>query len=83
MVYLIRSSDPANVVASLQEANNDAKQLRNSFQTPDGSRIRYDTHSPRDRWVIQQAGDPPIDRYFDRWPIMELTNNNANKNSEQ
>jgi hypothetical protein len=83
VVHLIRSSDPADVLASLQEANNDAGQLRNSFQMPDGSYIRYDTNAPHDRWVIQQIDDHSVDRCFDRWPSMDLRNDDTTGTNER
>jgi hypothetical protein len=82
VVHLIRSADPADVLASLQESNNNAEQLRHSFRKPDGSYIRYDTNAPHDRWVIQQIDDHPVDRCFDRWPSMDLRNDDATGTNE-
>ncbi|EMI16114.1 putative secreted protein, partial [Rhodopirellula maiorica SM1] len=70
VVHIVRSSDPEQVLRSLQSANSNAKQLRSSFQIPNGSLIRYDTHAAKNRWVIQQVDGRPMDRDFDRWPSM-------------
>jgi hypothetical protein len=80
VVKLMRSADPADVLASLQESNNDAAQLRHSFQEPGGSQIRYDTNAPHDRWVIKQIDGHPVDRFFDRWPSMQRDDDTTGTN---
>ena len=73
IISLTRSSDPTEVLATLMESNPDTDELRHSFQKPDGTIIRYDTNAPKDRWVVQQINEYPIDRNFDDWPILDNT----------
>ena len=71
VVHLSSSSDPQAVLAAITTANNEPEQLQTSFAIPDASRIHYDLKAPRDRWVIKRVDELPVDREFDRWPLMQ------------
>lgn len=72
IVHVVESTDPADVLSKVQDANSDAGQLRASFQIPSGPRINYNAKAPRNRWVVRQVGDRPVSRDFDAWPQMRL-----------
>ena len=51
-------------------ANPDEAALRRSFVFPGGRVLAYDVTSPPDRWVMIADSGQPLDRDFDRWPLI-------------
>ena len=72
IVHLVHSSDPAQVLSDVQDANPSQEELRKSFQIPNGTRIDYDVNAPHDEWVIRQIDDRLVNRAFDDWPQADL-----------
>ena len=70
VIVIVRDLSAEHVLGSVSRANRDAAALRGGFQWPSGPRLRYDPCAARDIWVIEAAGDEPLDRAFDGWPRM-------------
>ncbi len=71
VVYIAPNADPQALLTAVESVNADADQLRGLFRTPAGTRVEYDAHASRDRWVITRVGSRPVDRAFDGWPRLE------------
>ena len=67
IIHLVRSSDPAEVLSVIQEANIRQDELERSFQIPNGPRVHYNVTAPQDKWVIRAIDDQPVDQDFDKW----------------
>lgn len=81
LLALFRSKDIAQSPAGYFEqtiANNAENKLEQRFVFPHNStRIEYDTHSPKNIWVIKSVhdallGDVEINRNLDNWPLLTL-----------
>ena len=71
IVHLTHSSDPQAVLEAVENDNSDMVALRHTFQSPQGTRVDYDTDAPRNRWVIERINGQPVDREFDGWPRLQ------------
>ena len=71
IVCLSRLEAPKALLASVEETNADEGRLIHSFQTPAGDLIEYELTAPKNRWVITQINNQPVDRKFDRWSRIE------------
>ena len=52
------------------ENNPEINKLRSEFKFPEGSLIEYDIHAPKDKWVITSVNHKPVDRDFEKWPLI-------------
>jgi hypothetical protein len=64
------SGDPAALLRTVLQANPRPGALEHQFQFPGGPRLDYDLRSPQDRWVMVAVDGQPLDREFDRWPLI-------------
>ncbi len=71
LIAIVRSPDPADVLSAIVAANPDEPALAREFVFPNGRRLTYDLHSPRDRWVMISSSGVSYDREFDRWPLRQ------------
>jgi len=83
IVHLLHSSDPQAALKAVENVNSDMDALRHSFQSPEGTRIEYDTDAPRNRWVIESIDGQPVDREFDGWPRLQGEGNNCHVQASQ
>lgn len=72
LLYVLDDDPEEGVLEKFIHANPDAATLSHSFQVPGGTKLEYDLHSPKDRWVMSTAGGKPLSREFDKWPILHL-----------
>lgn len=70
ILAIFPAGEPAALLAALVQSNPDAASLAQAFQFPTGPRLTYDLHSPPDRWVMVAVDGRPLDREFDRWPLI-------------
>ena len=75
LVAIFHEGDASAVLARLSKADSDAKLLERAFQWPDGPELSYNVHSPKNRWVMVCVDDEPMDRAYDKWPLMDGTMN--------
>ena len=71
LVFLAHNGEPKKVLAAVAKANSDAPRLRHLFKRPDGRVVEYDTHAPKDKWVIKAIKGENVDRDFDAWPVLD------------
>lgn len=70
LVAIFHDGDAEAVLAAVSEANPDPLQLERVFRWPDGPALAYNVHAPKNRWVMVAVDEDPLDRAFDRWPLM-------------
>ena len=70
MIAVFEATDAKALLAAVSAANPDPAALQHSFQFPGGSALTYDLLSPKDTWVLISEGGRPLDRAFDRWPLI-------------
>ena len=71
LVAIFHDGDADAVLAAVSAANGDGTTLDRSFQWPDGPKLTYNVHAPRNRWVMVAVDDEPLDRTFDSWALMD------------
>ena len=59
-----------SLLKAVRTANPVPEQLNQTFQFPGGEKIEYDVLSVSNKWVIKDVDGIPLDRDFDRWPLM-------------
>jgi hypothetical protein len=72
IVALFHDDDASRVLAAVTAANDDPRVLTRTFQWPDGPKLTYNVHAPKDQWVMVAVGTTPLDRDFDGWPWMTM-----------
>ncbi|MBC7367912.1 MAG: hypothetical protein H7343_14055 [Undibacterium sp.] len=60
-----------DLLAAVLATNPDEAALRRTFVFPGGRTLTYDVSSPPDRWVMIADSGQPLDRDFDRWPLID------------
>jgi len=71
ILALFDHQSPDELVKKLAEANPDPEKLKSAFQFPAGAKIEYELLAPKDKWVITAVDSKPVDREYDKWPLME------------
>ena len=71
ILALFNHQSPDELVKKLAEANPDPEKLKSSFQFPVGAKIEYEVLAPKDKWVITGVDGKPVDREYDKWPLIE------------
>jgi len=62
--------DPATFLDHVVHLNSDRSKLEHQFMMPEGTIIGYDVNCSKDQWVIQSIDGKPVDRKFDKWPLI-------------
>jgi hypothetical protein len=70
IMAIFENQNPQELVKKLMEANPDPEILKSQFRFPSGSKIDFDVEAPKDKWVIKSVDGKPLDRDFDRWPLI-------------
>ena len=65
-----RSDQQNNLMEAILLVNPNPEQLNQTFQFPGGQKIEYDVLAPKNKWVIQAVDRNPLDRDFDKWPLI-------------
>jgi hypothetical protein len=71
ILALFENQSPDELVKKLAEANPEPEKLKSAFQFPAGAIIEYELLSPKDKWEITAVDGKPVDREFDKWPLIE------------
>ena len=71
LVAVFRDVTPAELLLVLTACNPDDAALASEFIFPGGRKVTYDLKSPRDRWVMISDCGKPLERQFDRWPLLD------------
>jgi hypothetical protein len=71
VVALFHDGDGRAVLNAVSKANGSAITLKRAFAWPDGPELTYNPHAPKNRWVIIAVDGEPLDRAFDRWPLID------------
>jgi len=61
---------PTGLLENIVSSNPDQKKLSNTFQFPDENIIEYDVNAPKNTWIIKSVDGKPVDRDFDKWPLI-------------
>jgi len=70
IVAVDESHDPATFLDHIVHLNSDWAKLEHQFSMPEGTIIGYDVNCSKDQWVIQSIDGKPVDREFDKWPLI-------------
>jgi hypothetical protein len=70
ILVIFGNQNPQVLVKRLMEANPNPEILKSQFQFPAGCKIDFDLDAPKDKWVIKSVDGKPLDRDFDRWPLI-------------
>ena len=71
ILALFNHQSPDELVKKLAESNPDPEKLKSSFQFPAGAKIEYEVLAPKEKWVITAIDSKPVDRDYDKWPLIE------------
>lgn len=71
IVAVFRQGNAASVLDAVVAENADPALLVRSFRWPGGPEISYNVYAPKNRWVIATVDGEPLDRAFDKWPMMD------------
>jgi len=70
IVLVFRNRKAAELADELLKNNPDLQILKRHFRFPGGSEIEYDVNAPKDQWVMISVDGKPLDRDFDKWPLI-------------
>jgi hypothetical protein len=70
LLVLFPETEPSGLLEAVVAANPSPADLRRGFRFPAGSEVAYDLNGPANRWVITAIDGQPVDRRFDRWPLL-------------
>lgn len=70
IVSVFHNRKAAELADELLKNNPDLQILKRHFRFPGGSEIEYDLNAPEDQWVMISVDGKPLDRYFDKWPLI-------------
>lgn len=73
IIALYNNRKPQELADELLKSNPDTKILKTQFRCPEGSKIEYDLNAPKNKWMIKSVNDQPLDRDFDKWPLIDGT----------
>lgn len=71
LVVVFHDGNAVGVLDKIINANADPVLLERAFRWPDGPEISYNVHAPKNLWVIATVDGEPLDRAFDKWPLLE------------
>lgn len=71
IMAIAEQQNPKTFLEDIVRLNPDCTQLEHRFMMPGGSEIEYDLCSPKDKWVIKTVDGHPLDRDYDKWPLIE------------
>ena len=71
IIWVTENQHSQELLKKLIQANSDSKSIETEFQIPGGNKIAYDVNSPNDKWVIKNVDGKPLDRDFDKWPLLD------------
>lgn len=71
IMAITENQNPIDFLENIVCLNSDRPKLDHQFTTPDGTKIEYDVNSPKDSWVIRAINGNPVDRKYDRWPLIQ------------
>jgi hypothetical protein len=72
LIALFHDGNAEAVLAAVSAANDNPMALERHFQWPNGPKLTYNVHAPRNQWVMVAVDDTPLDREFDQWPWMRM-----------
>lgn len=70
-MVISEKQDPETFLEDILRLNSSPKQLESRCYIPGGSEIEYDLNSPKDKWVIKSVDGKPLDRNYDKWPLIQ------------
>ena len=79
ILWITDKQNPQTLLQKLIQTNSDNNSIETEFQIPGGNKITYDVHSPNDKWVIKTVDAKPLNRDFDKWPLIDGIFNKLNK----
>jgi len=71
LLVLFKDIDAVSLLEQLNKANPDISRLKSEFNFPDGRKLTYDVGAPKNKWVMISDNGIPLDRDFDKWPLMD------------
>jgi hypothetical protein len=71
LIAIFEGIQTLGLLDEILKANPDNDKLQNQFQFPGGRKISYNVNAPLNKWVITSENDSLLDRYFDKWPLIE------------
>ena len=71
IMAITENQNPVDFLENIVRLNSDRPKLDHQFTMPDGTKIEYDVNSPKDSWVIRAINSKPVDRIYDRWPLIQ------------
>jgi hypothetical protein len=71
IMAIAEQQNPKTFLEDIIRLNSDCAQLGHRFTMPCGSEIEYDLSSPKDKWVIKLVDRHPLDRNYDKWPLIQ------------
>jgi hypothetical protein len=71
VMALFHSGDAETVLDALSTANPDPLLLQRTYTWPEGPVLTYNVHAPRNQWVLVAVDAQPLNRHFDRWPLLD------------
>ena len=70
IMAVAESHDPVTFLDHIVHLNSDWTKLEHQLTMPEGTIIGYDVNCSKDQWVIQSVDGRPVDRKFDKWPLI-------------
>ncbi len=71
LVAVFREGNAVSAFDAVVAENADPALLARSFRWPGSPQVNYNVHAPKNRWVIATVDGEPLDRAFDKWPLLE------------
>ena len=71
VLAVAENQDPAVFLDHVVHLNSERGKLEHQFTMPEGTIIGYDVNCSKDQWVIQSIDGKPVDRKFDKWPLIQ------------
>lgn len=70
IVSVFRNRKATELADELLKCNPDLQILKRHFRFPGGRVIEYDVNAPKNQWVMISVDGKPLDRDFDKWPLI-------------
>lgn len=71
LMVVFEGANAEELLAKLEIANPNVKQLKTQFQFPGGQKVMYDVNSPQNTWIIKAIDDKAVVRDFEKWALIE------------
>ncbi len=71
IMAITEQQNPKIFLEDITCLNTDIAQLDHRFRMPGGSEIEYDLSSPKDQWIIKSVDGNPLERNYDKWPLIQ------------